>query len=105
MISYESKNNSEKLSADSNQGLGLLHAPVKSTLIPFVQRTSLPDGAVSSQVQELAHKRLASFGDPELAFMFPRTHFIQIKPGKLHHLGDRAKLREVSYFSIERNNP
>src|SRR3990172_3129739 len=99
MITYQSKNNSQKLPADRHQGLGLDHAPAQGALIPLMHYAALPDGAQSREVQKFSHERPAALGDAELAPVLPGADFVQIKPRKLHHLGDRTKLGEVSYFA------
>src|SRR5512143_2932542 len=99
MIPYQSKYDSQKLSADRHQSLGFLHPSAQGTLVPGMHRSALPDSAQGRKVQELAYKRPAAFGDAEFSFMLPRTDLVQIKPRELHDLGDRAKLGEVAYFA------
>src|SRR6266496_5018457 len=99
MITYQSKNNSEKLSGDRHQGLHSKHAPAHGALIPFMQHSALTDGAQSRKVQKLSHKRSAALGDAELSSMLTRADFVQVKPRQLHNFADSAELREVSYFT------
>src|SRR6266540_2231896 len=99
MITYQSKNDSEKLPADRHKGLHPKHAPAHGALIPFMQHSTLTDGAQGRKVQKLSHERSAALGDAKLAPVLPRADFIQVKPGKLHNFADSAKFREVSYFT------
>src|SRR6266498_5840786 len=99
MITYQSKNDSEKLPADRHKGLHPKHAPAHGALIPFMQHSTLTDGAQGRKVQKLSHKRSAALGDAELSSMLTRADFVQVKPRQLHNFADSAELREVSYFT------
>ena len=99
MITHKGKENSENLSADGHQGLGLGHTPVTGAPIPLVHGAALFDCVEGGKVQKLPHQRTAALGDVALPFMPAGAHFKEVQTGKLHDLAHGAELPEVSHLS------